>query len=443
MKDLTEGNIYKNFILFAIPLILAGLLSQAYAIIDSMIAGRYLGEAGLAAVGATSAFTALISSIFWGYGMGASIHTAMLFGAKSYRELKTMLYSNGALYIGAGIAISILAILFRLPILDFLKVDAAVRADAEIYFVIYVAGLSLITLNAFGVYTTNALGMSDYPLWMSVLSTVLNIGGNILSVTVLKMGVVGIALSSVFSALVVNICYFIKLRSCFMELGCADFKVKIRLKYTKETLGYGIPSTLQQICMYVASLLVSPIVNGIGASATAAYSIALQIYNINAGIYQNSSKTVTNYTAQCVGAGKKDALSRGVRVGLMQGVLFLTPALVLSAVFAPALCRAFFSGTYTGDALRLSVLFVRFYLPFAMFNMINNLFHSFFRGVKATGLLLFFTALGAVTRIAASLILAKIYGMHGVYAAWVLSWIVEAVWVVIVYFAKYGRKQEV
>ncbi len=442
MRDLTEGNIYKNFILFAIPLVFAGLLSQAYSIIDSMIAGQFLGEAGLAAVGASSAFVTLISSVFWGYGMGSSIHTAMLFGAKSYRELKTMVYSNGALYIGANITISLLAILFRSNILDFLKVDAAVRPDAEIYYIIYVAGLFLITLNALGVYTMNALGMSDYPLRMSLLSAALNISGNILSVTVFKMGVVGIALSSLLAALVVDICYLVKLRRCFEELGCGNYKVRFSMQYTKETLSFGIPSTLQQICMYVASLLVSPIVNAVGASATAAYSIALQIYNISAGVYQNSAKTVTNYTAQCMGAGKKEALPKGVRVGLLQGFLFLLPFLSLSVIFAPSLCRAFFSGDYAGDALSFAVIFVRQYMPFIVFNMINNLFHSFFRGIKATRLLLFFTALGAVTRIVASLILSKMYGLHGVYAAWVISWIVEAIWVILVYLKKYGQGRQ-
>ena len=85
MKDLTKGNIYKTFILFAIPLILSGVLSQCYNLIDTVIAGKYLGDTGLAAIGSTSAFVTFCSSIFWGFANGASVQIASLFGAKKYQ----------------------------------------------------------------------------------------------------------------------------------------------------------------------------------------------------------------------------------------------------------------------------------------------------------------------------------------------------------------------
>ena len=80
--------------LFAVPLILSGILTQAHNTIDGMIAGRYLGEIGLAAIGGTSSYVTLVSSLLWGYGMGASIYTAMLFASKDYRKLKVYLYNN-------------------------------------------------------------------------------------------------------------------------------------------------------------------------------------------------------------------------------------------------------------------------------------------------------------------------------------------------------------
>ena len=81
LKDLTKGNIYKTFLLFAIPLILAGLLSQSSSIIDTVIAGKMFDSKGLAAIGATSPFIQFFSSFFWGYGIGYSIYIANLFGA--------------------------------------------------------------------------------------------------------------------------------------------------------------------------------------------------------------------------------------------------------------------------------------------------------------------------------------------------------------------------
>ena len=94
MKDLTQGNIYKTYLLFASPLVLAGLFTQAYGIIDTVIAGRFLGDAGLSAIGATSELVTLASSAFWGICAGLGMLTASLFGAGQYEKLKNTLYST-------------------------------------------------------------------------------------------------------------------------------------------------------------------------------------------------------------------------------------------------------------------------------------------------------------------------------------------------------------
>ena len=88
MKKLTEGNIWKTFILFAIPMVLSGLLSQAYTMIDTMIAGHYLGEEGLAAVGATSSLITFISNLFAGYLVGFGMYLARLFGEGNYEKIR-------------------------------------------------------------------------------------------------------------------------------------------------------------------------------------------------------------------------------------------------------------------------------------------------------------------------------------------------------------------
>ena len=84
MKDLTSGNIYKNFFVFALPMVLAGVLSQMYHTIDTIIAGKLIGDSALAAIGATSPFVSFTNSFFWGYSCGVGIYVANLFGAKKY-----------------------------------------------------------------------------------------------------------------------------------------------------------------------------------------------------------------------------------------------------------------------------------------------------------------------------------------------------------------------
>ena len=137
MKNLTEGNIYKTFLLFAVPLILAGFLSQAYSIIDTIVAGRILNYNGLAAIGATSAFIQFFSSIFWGYGVGFSIFIARLFGAKEYKKLKTAIYINYSITAAVIIFLSVVIVFIKAPVLNLLAVDNLIKRDAGEYFCIY------------------------------------------------------------------------------------------------------------------------------------------------------------------------------------------------------------------------------------------------------------------------------------------------------------------
>ena len=440
MKNLTTGNIYKTFILFAIPLVLSGLLSQSYSIIDTVIAGKFLGPDGLAAIGATSSFITLISAIFWGYISGFAVYIATLFGAGEYDKIKASIYSNLIFLLVSIFSISVVSIIFHEPIFDFLKVDTAIRHDTYIYFTIYLFGLFLISSNTFGVFIMNAFGASSFPFCMAIISTFLNIGGNIFTITVLNWGVAGVAISSVFAAFVIDICYFFKINKCFKQLGCKKTKQKFNMESIKKSLPYAGPVTIQQTAMYFASLAISPLVNGIGSAATAAYTVVLRIYNLNAEIYQNSTKTVSNYSAQCVGAKKYHLLKKGVKVGLIQGILFLSPVLIVSVLFPEKICSAFFPKGYSGEGLDFSVTYVRFYLPFILFNVINNLFHSFFRSIKSMNTLLSATIIGSITRIIFSIIFAKYYGIIGVYIGWVLSWIIEAFYNLLVYFFGNWRK---
>lgn len=434
MKNLTEGNIYKTFILFAVPMVLAGILSQGYNIIDTMIAGRYLGDKGLAEVGASSAFITFVSSLFWGFGNGFGIYVAKLFGARDYTTLKTAVYNNLFLNFVVAVVISILIIIFRYPIIDILKTDTQIRDGAVVYLSIYISGLFFIMMSFNFSFILNALGSGSFPFVISLMSAVLNIGGNILAVAVMDWGVAGIAAATVFSAVVSNVCYIFKLRKCFDEMNVKDCKTKFGYETIKESFAFSIPCSVQQMTMYAATALISPMINAIGSAATASYNVITKIYDINANIYQNSAKTLSNYTAQCIGAGKLKTLKRGVKVGFLQGMLFLMPVLLVFVIFAEGICGAFFPENERGQAFIYSVHFVRFFLPFIAVNLINNLFHSFFRGLGSMRLLVICTALGSVARLLFTFMLTDTYGMYGVYAGWVLSWFVEAAFVLWIYF---------
>lgn len=441
MTDLTTGNIYKKFLLFGLPMVFTGLLSQAYTIVDTMIAGRYLGDTGLAAVGATAQVIQLLCAFFWGFDSGFGVYIACLYGSREYSKLRKDIYNIVITISIIEVLLSCIMVLFSDGVLNLVNVDSEIRKEAKIYFSTYVSGLALIVLNNTFSRIMNALGISAFPFFMSIIAGVLNIAGNIISVTVLDIGVVGIALSSVLSAAIVDVFYMFKINSCFKVMNISGEKVKFDFKVFLSLLKFSLPSCLQQMSMYLASATMAPIINAIGSEATAGYSLSLRVYDINATVYQNSANTVSNYGAQCAGAKKYEKIKKGLFAGFVQGVALVTPFIVICSVFAREINGFFFPKGFSGMSLEYAIMFSRFYLPFILFNLVNNLFHSFFRGVGAMRLLLLSSVMGSVFRITSGILLGSVYGLQGVYVGWVISWVGEALFMLVIYLLKFKNAE--
>ena len=432
MKDLTSGNVYKTFFLFGLPMVLSGLLSQMYGIIDTSIAGKLIGETGLAATGVTSPLTTFLSSVYWGYGVGFSIYIAKLFGSGEYRKIRRAVALSFAIQLAFTAVMVAVCLGFHKQIFRLLNVEESLTEEAYAYYSVYVAGLCFIVFNHSFLCILNAFGIGGFQLWMSVAATVLNIGGNILLVK-MGMGVRGLAISSVFAGVAVDILYMFKLRSCYKEMGVADGKFSAKAQEFGESFAYSMPNMAQQMVMYLSSLLLSPLVNGLGKEAPAAYSVALTIFNLIGAVYSNSSKALSNYAAQCMGVKKYDRIKKGLGAGAIQGLAFSLPFLLVCAIFPQQVCSLFFKEDASEITKNYAVLFARVYAPMMILYGTNNLFHALFRGTKASVCLFTSTLWGATVRYAASALFIAKYGMNGFYLGWAISWAAEAVYAVILY----------
>jgi putative MATE family efflux protein len=434
LKNLTKGNIYKTFFLFGLPLVLSGLLSQAYGIVDTAIAGKFLGDKGLAAMGATAPLITFISSVFWGLSSGFCIYIARLFAAKEYKKIKSAVYTMWLIMFIACIAVGVLFIALHNPLFDLLKIEEGLRETAFDYFSVYAIGLFPIIITVHAVHLLNAFGIGSFPFVMSLLSAVINVSGNILSVVVLKMGVEGLALSSVLSASIVCVCYYFKFRGCLKEMGVDKERVRLGVRYLKNAAPFAIPNMTQQAIMYFAALAISPLVNGLGVAATASYSVVMRVYELNTSVYHNSTRAPTNYAAQCTGQKQYDKIKKGVFVGLLQSVALTTPFVLACVIFHKPVCSLFFKADADAMTKEYAYIFARQYLPFIYLQIVCNLFHGLFRGVKATGHLFASTFTGAAAQYLLSALLIPSMGMSGFYLGWILAWAIEAVLCFVLFF---------
>lgn len=441
MKDLTSGNIYKNFFVFALPMVLAGVLSQMYHTIDTIIAGNLIGDSALAAIGATSPFVSFINSFFWGYSCGIGIYVANLFGAKKYFRVKNVVINNLLFISFIIILISISTVSFKDLLFSFLQVDTKILKETDIYFTICTLGNIFILLQNTFVHIMNGLGDGSYPLKMSVLCAVLNIAGNIFTVAKLDMGIAGLAVSTVISSAVVILFYCIKLKKCFKTMHCNKHKSMVNQRVIKETLHYSLPTMVQQSVMYFSSMILSPIVNGIGSDATSSYTVILRVYDVNASIYQNSAKTIGSHTAQCYGAKKFERIKKGFYVGVLQNIIFLLPVLFICIFFPNQMCGLFFDDKASKVAVDYSVAFLKYFMPFIILNVLANAYHNFFRAIDRMKALLIATIAGSAARIIFSVIFVRFFGYYGIFIGWVMFWVFDAAFGLLFYRFGSWRKE--
>ena len=441
MKDLTSGNIYKNFFVFALPMVLAGVLSQMYHTIDTIIAGNLIGDSALAAIGATSPFVSFINSFFWGYSCGIGIYVANLFGAKKYFRVKNVVINNLLFISFIIILISISTVFFKDLLFSFLQVDTKILKETDIYFTICTLGNIFILLQNTFVHIMNGLGDGSYPLKMSVLCAVLNIAGNIFTVAKLDMGIAGLAVSTVISSAVVILFYCIKLKKCFKTMHCNKHKSMVNRRVIKETLHYSLPTMVQQSVMYFSSMILSPIVNGIGSDATSSYTVILRVYDVNASIYQNSAKTIGSHTAQCYGAKKFERIKKGFYVGVLQNIIFLLPVLFICIFFPNQMCGLFFDDEASKVAVDYSVAFLKYFMPFIILNVLANAYHNFFRAIDRMKALLIATIAGSAARIIFSVIFVRFFGYYGIFIGWVMFWVFDAAFGLLFYRFGSWRKE--
>lgn len=429
MKDLTQGNIYKNFFLFSIPIVLSSLLSSAFGVINTAIAGRFLGAEGMAATDATSAFVQVVDAIFWGHAYGLSVYAANLFGAKDYDRLKRTLYGNITLTVAAAALLAVVSIIFSDQILGFLKVDQIIWEDAKLYFRMLLVQMIIALCSHMFMTCCHSMGETAFPLIISFGTAGLTVIGNLFVVAVLDLGVMGMGIVTILVTLVGNVCYWLRFRKYFVQLGVGSNIPKFEWKDIKPLFSFSLPNIFQQGSLYVASLLVAPVTNGLGYLVTATVSASNRIRNMHSSLYYSASKTAGNYIAQCVGAKKHTMIKKAVKVALVQGVAFFLFMFIPVYIFPEFVAGLFVKQSEEPQVFEYVLMYIRVFLPFVFLHVFCGIFHSILRGIKSNIHLIISSFIGAFGNMIFAWILAPTYGLKGVFAATVLGWGMECIYV--------------
>lgn len=367
-QDLVYGNIGKAIIMFVLPLIAGSLIQQLYVTVDAVIVGRFAGKAGLAAIDSVHTLFKFPINFMNGLSTGATILISGYFGAKDREGLHCSIRTAITVALILGAISSVAGVFLAPAMLKLMSVPSDIYGNTLIYSRIYFGGLWSLILYNMAAGIIRAFGDSRKPLYVLIISSIINIVGDLILVGVFRMGVAGAAIATVFSQIISVIITFIMLE----RLEYAGEKERIwHVHFCAEHMGMmirtGFPLALQSMMFPVANSIVQAAVNTMGTDSIAAWSICDKLSMLIWLIADSQSPAMTTYVAQNLGAGKIDRVKKGAVIGT--GISVLAVGIVsLILFFASGLFGPWFVSAQDASMLiPLVVRYMKMMAPFYFF----------------------------------------------------------------------------
>ena len=401
---------------------MGNLFQLTYNAVDSIIVGHFVGKEALAAVGICNPISTLMILFLNGLCMGASILMGIQYGAKDYKTLHRQISTTMLSGVVFSFFLTLFCVVFAVPILHLLQVDASIMEMTRQYLRIIFLGLMFTFLYNFFSSTLRALGDSASPLYFLIISAVLNIFGDLFFVIVLKAGSNGCAISTVLSeALCCLFCIiYIQKKVPILRLGKKWLVFDSRL--LKKTIAYGWASAMQQATVQMGKIAIQALVNTMGVSVAAAFAVVNRIDDFAITPEQNIAHAMTALMAQNKGAGKNDRMREGFRCGMILETVYGAAVMVICQVFAGELMALFVKDEEVigHGVIYLHLIAVMYILP-----AVTNAIQGFFRGIgdlKVT-LMSSFTNMAVRVIAAAPMILLWNFGIEALPYSYLAGWV--------------------
>lgn len=432
-KDLTVGKPGTVLWRFCLPLFGSILFQQLYNIADSWVAGRFIGQNALAAVGNSYEITLIFIAFAFGCNIGCSVIVSQLFGAKENGKLKTAVYTAMISSGGLCLCLMLLGLLGCDSLLRLINTPEEVFADSRLYLDIYIWGLPFVFFYNIATGIFSALGDSKTPFVFLAASSVSNIGMDILFVTAFQMGVAGVAWATFLcqgvSCVLAVAVVLLRLRRIPDEGSVQVFSVQLLKRFAV----IAIPSILQQSFISVGNIIIQSVINLFGPEVMAGYSAAVKLNNLVITSFTTLGNGISNFAAQNIGAGKLDRVKAGFRAGLKLVWLLCIP-LVLLYFFGGRSLMGLFLDEPTELALRSGVAFLCILSPFYFVVSAKLVTDGILRGAGMMRQFMAATFTDLILRVVLAFVLSgTALGSTGIWCAWPIGWSVATVLSILFY----------
>ena len=431
-KDLTVGKPESVLWKFCLPLFASIIFQQLYNIADSLVAGKFIGENALAAVGNSYEITLIFIAFAFGCNIGCSVIVSQFFGAKDYKNMKTSVYTAMISTAVLCAVLMLFGVLFCGNLLKLIKTPSAILNDSKLYLDIYIYGLPFMFFYNMATGIFSALGDSKTPFIFLAVSSVTNIFIDIIFVKAFNMGIAGVAWATFIcqgiSAVLAVIVVFLRLSKIKVLQRCPVFSFIILVKLLK----IAIPSILQQSFISIGNIIIQSVINEFGAGTIAGYSAAVKLNNLVITSFTTLANGISNFTAQNLGAGKSERIRDGFKAGLKM-VWIISIPLVLLYFFAGKQLLYLFLDNPTNTAIHTGIMFLCILSPFYFVVSTKLVADGILRGAGLMSRFMITTFTDLILRVVLAIILSKQFGSTGIWCAWPIGWSISTTLSVIFY----------
>lgn len=431
--DMTKGDPLKLILMFAVPLFMSNLFQQIYNISDTAIVGHILGDQALSSMGAVSSLYGLIMSLCLGMTSGFSLLTARYFGANDEKNLKRSIAATTVLSGGFTIILTLISVLFLKTFLHWLHTPDDIFENSYRYISIIVSCCIVTVFYNMLSGIMRALGNSLVPLIFLIISSVMNIGLDILFMMPLGFGVAGAAFATVLAQLISGIlCLLYIIRKCpQIHIHKEDFS--FTGAFIKEMFLTGLAMSMMMAVVNTGTVILQSGINNLGSAMIAGHTAARKISEIFMMAGSTLSATMSTFTSQNYGAGKIRRVWQGVKITHILGWIWSTMLLIITFLFADAIISGL-TGSSNPEILHTGARYLRINVPFYYVLFILCILRNTLQGLGVKLWPVIGSVLEMLGKFLTVIVFIPMFGYTAVCFCEPATWIICSVMVTVVFF---------
>lgn len=396
-RNMSEGPILKNILLFFFPILLGTFFQQLYTTVDSMIVGKFCGKEALAAVGSTGNLISLLVGFFVSVSGGSTVIISQHFGAGEADECSKAVHTAIALSLIGGLVLTVVGFFTARGFLILMRSPESIIDLAVEYVQIYYLGVIPSLIYNMGSSILRAVGDSRRPLYYLIICCIANIVLDLLFVAVFHLGVAGACIATILAETISAALVMGTLMRSKEMYRFYPRRTRIDMPSLRSIVRIGLPAGLQSPMYSIANIVIQTGVNILGVDAVAAYSAYGRLDGLFWMTINALGISVTTFVAQNYGAHKHDRLFKGIRSTILLSILMTT---IIVAFMLP--CGGFILSLFTDDSevIRLGIQLIRWIMPFFCFYIPIEILGGSMRAVGDSWPAMIMTAVGVcVTRV--------------------------------------------